>query len=448
MRHLWWNPGLPLAGVVVIIALVALGCAPAATPTAAPTAAPKAEPKPAAAEPAKPAATQPAPAAAKPAEPAAKPAASEPATKAAQPSGDVVKFGVLLDYTGSGAPYSLRNWEGVEMAINDINGAGGIDVGGKKVKIEVAREDTASDRAAGVALLKKIAVQQDILAIIGPSATNLLIGMAPVCEENKMVCMATGSAAPWKEFNDYTFRNNIISGITVPKVIKELKDKYDLKTMAITYDTANDFSVGDKGVAEQTAKELSLNVTAIESYRTGDTDFSSQITKILPGRSDLWWLAGTANEDILLIRQARQRGYKGIIAGGPNVTDPIIFKNSEGMAQGVVTFFPLDLQSPRPEVQKFIKDYQAAHSGTQPSSFVALGYDAVVLFADAVKRAGTVTDRQKFRDALGAAKGVTGIQGSYTYNGKGDNQTPSFSLQVMDQGKFVPLRQYQGELRP
>jgi branched-chain amino acid transport system substrate-binding protein len=334
------------------------------------------------------------------------------------------------------------------MALNDINGAGGIDVGGKKVKIEVVREDTASDRAAGVALLKKVAVQQDVLAIIGPSATNLLVGMAPVCEENKTVCMATGSAAPWPAFNDYTFRNNIISAITVPKVIKELKDKYNLKTMAITYDTANDFSVGDKAVTEQTAKEQGINITATESYRTGDTDFSSQITKILPGRPELWWLGGTANEDTQLIRQARQRGYKGIMAGGPNVTDPIIFKNSEGMAQGVITFFPLDLQSPRPEVQKFVKDYQTAHNGTQPSSFVALGYDAVVLFAVAVKRAGTTTDRQKFRDALGATKDVTGIQGSYTYNGKGDNQTPSFSLQVMDKGQFVPLSQYQGQLQP
>ena len=186
------------------------------------------------------------------------------------------------------------------------------------------------------------------------------------------------------------------------------------------------------------APALGLEMKDIETFNTGDQDFSLALTRILANPPDVLYVGATTNEAMLIIGQARELGLKSIMLGGAGFNDPRIAKLPGKAAEGIMTFFAFDPTSDRPLVRSFTERYMAAHAGGKPPSLAALGYDGVLLIADAIRRAGS-TDRDAVRRAMGETANLEGIDGTFTYKGAGDNQVQKPLLFELRNGAFARL---------
>jgi branched-chain amino acid transport system substrate-binding protein len=343
-------------------------------------------------------------------------------------SASPITLGVVTILTGDASAIGLQSVAGIKQAVAEINKSGGVN--GHMIDLNIA--DTNFQIPQAVELVRKMAENPNVLGIIGPLSTPELLAAAPVCGDVKIVCLSPGSTSKWPTpFNPWTFRNNLITYSVLPAIFSRVQKQGDYKSIAVVYDSTNECSVDEAALVKNTiAPNLGMKFTGEESYDGASaTDYSSQLTKLLPTNPGILYVTGTADQVAVVIRQARQAGYKGLVMGGcASLNDSAVMGLSGGAVVNALTILPFNPGSTNSTVSKFVSTYEAANKGAVPSSFVASGYDAVLIMAAAAKAADTTTNRDKFRSALSSLKGVQGAAGIYTYNGSGDNTTQTYYL--------------------
>ncbi len=363
-----------------------------------------------------------------PCAPAAAQKAAPPSQKAAPAekfAGKTVRIGVIQPLTGRAGEFGVHSRWGAELAAQHLNAAGGIL--GAKVDLEVA--DDASDVAQTTALLRKQAADSSIVAVVAPTFSTAFIAGAEVAPTVGIVYISAGSTVEWRgEFNPWTFRVVPPASTYVPKFFESLTKLYAQKQWKTTgMMTASDHgSMYAIGVTlRKLLPQFGLQLTVDLSHKQGDTDFSAAVTETLAKNPHIMVINQVQNDAALFMKQARARGYKGaFVASSTAIQDPRIYELSGGAAEGMVTVATFLVDNPDPMVQKFVKDYKAK-TNQDVQTNAAAGYDAVMLIADAIKRAGSITDRAAVRNALGKTDGFKAIMGSYKYADKGDNLTPT-----------------------
>lgn len=327
---------------------------------------------------------------------------------------DIV-IGAGFGLSGRFASYGEDAKAGADLAVAELNAKGGLL--GRPVRITY--EDTGADRAKSVAVYRRFAAQPEVIADLSLSSVEFG-AIDSVAPDVKLPTISVGSATPVASFSPWSFRVSLIVNRAIGPVLQTLQAKHAIKTVGIIYDSADTSSVGQMNAVKAEVPKLGLALKGVEAFSNGDQDFSAQLTDLLSGPPDLLYVAATTNEAGLIISQARAFGLTSLIIGGAGFNDPRIASLPGKAAEGVMTFFPFDIGDTRPAVQDFVARYKASHAGTTPPSLAALGYDAVMLLADATKRAGT-TNRDAVRKALGETKDLPGVDGSFTYHGSGDN---------------------------
>ncbi len=353
-------------------------------------------------------------------------------------SGPTVKIGNLTSVTGAFAFFGGTMKRGIEDAAAEINAAGGV----LGARLQVVTVDDGSDKVQGTEVVKKLASAKDIM-VIGNMSSLVLIATAPLYEEYRVPVVSLGSATQWTstpykgEFNKYTFRMSTVAEQVLPTMFEKLQAKLKFKSIAIIFDAKNDFCVGAKNFCVDAMGKMGIPITDIESAMTNDTDFKAQITKMMPGKPDVVFADFTINERALFARQARDLGWNVQLIA-PNMIDPQEFTLSNGAVEGMIGLGNWDPTEDRPLTKAYTAAFQAKHNGEDPNQYDALGRDFVYVVADALKRAGTTTDREAFRNALGQTKNFEGVCGFYTWNDKGDNVTPLAHFVTLDkQGRIV-----------
>lgn len=316
--------------------------------------------------------------------------------------------------SGPVAAYGEDAKIGVDLAVADINAKGGVL--GRKLKVEY--EDTGADRAKAVAIYRKFGARAEVPAFLSISTIEL-VALDPVANEVKLPLMSVGSAAPMAKFSPYTFRTQLIVNKALPAVFALLKEQKGAKSIAVIYDTVNNYNVGEMESVKAAAGPSGLELKTVESFSTGEQNFSLQLTRIAQSNPDLLYVAATTNEAALIITQARGIGIKAQLLGGAGLNDNRIFALPGKAAHGIMTFFPFDAKDERPVVKEFVKLYADKYKKDLPPAYVALGYDGIHIIADAIKRAGS-TDREAVRKALGETN-FDGANGKFRYDGSGDN---------------------------
>jgi len=334
-------------------------------------------------------------------------------TAAAQTQDVVIAAGFVL--SGPVAAYGEDAKIGVDLGLAEINSKGGVL--GRKVRVEY--EDTGAERAKAVAIYRKFGARPDVAAFMSISTIEF-VALDPVTEEVKLPLLSVGSAAPVAKFSPWSFRMQLIVNKALPAVFQLLRDQKGAKTIAVIYDTNNNYNVGEMESVKAGVGPAGLELKGVESFSTGDQNFTLQLTRISQSNPDLLYVAATTNEAAIIISQARALGMKAQILGGAGLNDNRIAALPGKAAHGIMTFFPFDAKDPRPVVQNFVKLYADKYKKDLPPAYVALGYDAIHLVVDAIKRAGS-TDRDAFRKAFGSIDGFEGANGKFRYNGSGDN---------------------------
>jgi branched-chain amino acid transport system substrate-binding protein len=358
----------------------------------------------------------------------------------------VVHFSSINGQTGQSAAYGSKVIEGVNLASKAINDAGGFtDRCGGKYKVKVTTGDMANSREQAVSLLRQAAADSTVLAVVGPSPSTGYVPMVPVAGQLMIPVIATGSAAPIKEWNPWSFRLNTTSKAAAPGMMKALKTRFDLKHIALIYDVTQDGQRGEAELIRNSSKEIGYDVVAFEAFRAGDNDFRPQLSKIKATKADWIGIYGATPELAKIVNQLAELGIKAnILTGFGTFNDPVVWDLTEGKVKGGYSwsaYFALE-DPARPEIAKMVQVYKKEY-GHDPTLYSFYGWDALNVYVEAVKRACTATDREKFRQTLNTIDNVPTLSGKATFKNPPDGENLSAAVivnQTTGRGTFDALK--------
>lgn len=351
-----------------------------------------------------------------------------------------VNIGVNTELTGSIPVVGQSCRNAAELAVKEVNDAGGLQVGDKKYQVKLSVEDNEDKPESSVAVAQKLA-SEGVLAMVGPNASRNAIPASEVAESARMPMISPWSTNPKLTLDarsnkpkKYVFRTAFTDDFQGVVAAKFAEQQLKSKKPAVLYDNASEYN---KGIAEIYKKSLAadgVKLASYESYTKGDKDFSSQLTSIVKSGADSLFLPNYYNEVPLQVKQARQLGYKGSIFGSDSWGNAELIKLAGKSCEGLffTTHYAADTATPK--AQAFIKTYTAAY-GSTPDDVAALTYDSFGLLFQAVAAAGKL-DRQAVRDALASIKQYDGVTGTMQFKGTGDPIKSAVVIQIK-KGKFT-----------
>lgn len=352
----------------------------------------------------------------------------------------VVKLGHTQPLTGPSAAYGIRSRDGGAMAIKEINDAGGFaDAKGNKYTIQVTEDDMANDSKQAVTLFRQHALDPQIVASVGPTNSVGYLSCVPAAEQLKLPLIGTGSGAPVKKWNVWAFRVNPVSKSAVPVVLRTVTKAEHVKRFAVIYDQTQDAQAGDAMICRDMKGELGYEVVAFEAFRTGDQDFSPQVSKIRNAKPDAVYIAAATGDGVKVASQVRSGGIDApLVTGFGSFEDPVYWDGTNGAIKGGYTWLAQDIKSSSGKLRDWVDQYNKAFK-LEATSFSTYGYDGVWTAVEAVKRAGS-TDRAKVREVLAGIEFTSPIGTKITFKNppEGENLTPSVTvIKVTGRGTYA-----------
>lgn len=355
-----------------------------------------------------------------------------PATHAAEGEIVIGHFGSL---TGGTATFGTSTKEGIDLAVKEINDAGGVL--GKKIR--VIHEDDQSKPTEATNAVIKLINQDNVVALIGEVASTRSLAAAPTANENRIPMLSPASTNPKvTEVGPYIFRSCFIDpfqGSAMANFAMASEKGPKAKKFAILYDVRNDYSTGLREFFIETVKKNGGTIVADEAFAEGAFDFNAQLTKIKAANPDAIYCPGYYTEVGLICRQARQLGITAPLLGGDGWDSEKLFEIGGKAVDGCYFTNHYSPDEDREAVKKFVTDYKKAYKDKMPDAMAILGYDAMKIMADAIKRAGN-TRGKAIRDALAATKEFPAASGTITIDKNRNAEKPIVVLKVAD-GKTV-----------
>jgi branched-chain amino acid transport system substrate-binding protein len=351
-------------------------------------------------------------------------------TNVSDGGGEIV-VGYYGDLTGRTASFGQSTRNGVEMAVDEINKAGGIM--GRKVRVIVEDDQGEPNKAATV--VSKLVNQDKVHAVLGEVASSNSLAAAPKAQEAKVPMISPSSTNPnVTQVGDYIFRVCFIDPFQGDVMAKFAAKNLKATKAAILYDFNSDYSRGLREFFTRSFKASGGQIVAEQSYTQGDRDFSGQLTQIRAATPDVIYVPGYYGEVGVIANQTKQLGIKAPLLGGDGWDSPQLWQLGGAALNGDYISNHYSVDDPKPAVQKFVADYKERFK-LSPDALAALGYDSMRVLADAITRAGG-TDGVKLRDAIAATKNFAGITGTITIDKDRNSVKSAVVLKLMD-GKFV-----------
>lgn len=354
-----------------------------------------------------------------------------------------IKVGINAPMTGDIPKVGEGSKFAAEMWLADVEKAGGIEVGGKKYPVELILEDNESKAESAVKANTKMITQDDVLVIIGPQSSKQAVPAGDVANNYMTPMISPWSTNPATTADrPFVFRGCFLDPFQGPVLANFITDEFGFTKAAVLYDVASDYP---KGLAEffkmaWEEKHGEGSVVAYESFTTKDTDFSSQLTKIIRSDAQVLFTPQYYNEVALIVQQAKDLGWEG----------PIVGSDSWGSAETVELcgeacygqFFSTHYAAAGAQgaTKEFIDRYTEEY-GYVPDDVATLTWDALRLAQAAIENSGELTgkikeDRQAVRDALAKIENFEGITGNMTFTEEGDPQKCAVIVKISDEGAY------------
>ena len=346
-------------------------------------------------------------------------------------SGNTILVGEYGSMTGSEAAFGESTHDGIMLAVDEINKAGGIN--GKQIEI-VGPEDTESNNQKAEIAVKRL-IEKNVVAVLGEVASSRSRAGAAVCQKEEVPMISPSSTNPTvTEVGDYIFRVCFIDPFQGGVIAKFAKDSLKANTAAVFYDQGQTYSVGIKDEFTKAFTAKGGRVVGEAAYAAGDKDFKAQLTKLKSFNPDVIIVAGYYTEGGAISKQARDLGITQPLIGGDGWSDAKFHEYAGSNISNVFFSDHASVESPAPAIQKYVAAYKAKYTGKEPNSLGALGYDAMMVLADAMKRAKSL-DGPDLRDAIAATKGFQGATGEITLNANRDADKGAVIIEVSG-GRF------------
>ncbi|MDC0713540.1 ABC transporter substrate-binding protein [Stigmatella sp. ncwal1] len=358
-----------------------------------------------------------------PAPPAASPAAEAPAGPPA--SKDTILIGEVGSLTGNEATFGISARNGIELAVQEANAAGGVR--GQKLALKVYDSQGKPEEAAQA--VTRLITQDKVALIIGEAASSVSLAMAEKAQPAKVPMISYTSTAPEvTQKGDYIFRVCFIDPFQGLVMAKFARENLKLSKVAILTDNKSAYSIGLAEVFAAKFKEMGGEITSNESYSKGDTDFRAQLTAIKRTKPEGVFAPGYYTDVGIIARQARELGMKVPLMGGDGWESEKLFELGGSALEGSYFSNHYAVDNPDPVLKAFIEKYQKAY-GSVPDSVAALAYDATMVGYEAMKRAPDLSG-PALRDAIAATKDFPGVAGKITLNAQRDAEKQAVVLKI------------------
>jgi branched-chain amino acid transport system substrate-binding protein len=332
---------------------------------------------------------------------------------------ETLKIGGVGPLSGGGTAWGLAVQRGVQMAIDEVNAQGGLKVGGKTYKPELVMYDDKYTATGGRTAAERLVNYDKVNFVIGPIGTPSAMAVVPITNPAKVIVLSDGYAPDILKQggqNGYNFRSmnsNVEFGPAMVKWLKETHPQVKKVALIVPNDATGQVVMPTLG---QTYKDNGYTVWS-ESYERGSKEFTPLLTRMMAQGVDILDLNLNApGEAGLLVKQARQVGYKGLIwqVGGPGIDE--VNDIAGPNAEGFMSYDVFDFREP--SAQKFVDTYKKKWSGVINAQTPGWYNSARILFK-ALENAGTVTDTDKVRSALENLSGYdAGIYGPVVWGGQ------------------------------
>ena len=338
-----------------------------------------------------------------------------------------IKIAVLQELSGAGATAGTNFKNGVELAVKEINAAGGIL--GKKIETNVS--DTQSNPGVAKGLASK-AVDDGVFAVFGPTFSgSMLVSMAETKRAEVPNFTGAEAASITQQGNPYVFRTSFTQTTSMPKVARYIAGNLKAKSVAVVF-VNNDFGKGGRDAFRQAAEKEGLKVVADISTDSGQVDFSAPVLKAKQSNADALFVYTNEEESARALRELRKQGWTKPIIGETTLTGQKVIELAGDSANGALGHVGLTVDAPIPAMRafraKFEKEYKdvSDHNGIK-------GYTGIYLLKAGIEKAGKL-DRVAVAKALhglsvSAAK-EPGVIMDVSIDANGDLDRESFIIEV------------------
>ncbi len=354
-----------------------------------------------------------------------------------------LKIGFFGDFTGPTFNFGLSAKNGVLMAADEINQAGGIN--GHQIDI-VIEDDKGSPEQAAQATANLID-RYKVVAIIGAGASGNSLAAAPKAQSARVPLIAPSSTTPEvTQAGDYIFRACFIDGFQGEVMAKFAANTLKAKRAAIMLDFNSPYSRGLTQFFELSFAKLGGEIVIKQSYSQGDADFRGQLSLIKAANPDVIYIPGYYGDVAIIAKQARQFGLTVPLLGADGWDAPELWDLGGDAMNGSYISNHYSADDPSETIQKFVKAYRQRNGNLTPDAHAALAYDALRFLAEAIQRAGT-TEGGKLRDALAETKNFAGVTGIISMDKDRNAVKPAVVLKLQDL-KYIYQETIQPEASP
>jgi len=325
-----------------------------------------------------------------------------------------IKIGINYELSGNNATYGQGSVEGIKLAVEQINAEGGIN--GKKIVL--VEYDNKSDPAEATSISTRLMTKDKVAAVIGPATTGCFKATIPEAIKHKVPVISGSATADdvtvdASGVKEYAFRICFSDSYQGTAMANFALNNLSAKKAVIIMDSSSDYA---KGLAENFTKTFEAgggSIVAKEAYVAGDKDFNSIITSIKGQEFDVIFLPGYYDEAGLIIKQARAQGIDVPVLGADGFDSPVLLEKAGAEALNKVYFSNhYSSLDESPVVQEFIKSFKEKYN-KEPDAFNALGYDAAMFVADAIRRAENLKG-ETLKKALEETANFDGVTGTFS----------------------------------
>jgi branched-chain amino acid transport system substrate-binding protein len=346
-----------------------------------------------------------------------------------------VKIGSASPLTGPQAHIGIDIRNGVELAIDDANAAG-IEIGGKKVKFELVAEDDEANPTKATTVAQKL-VDAKVAGVVGHFNSGASIPASRIYSDAGIPQISPASTNPKYTQQGFktTFRLVANDNQQGPTLARFAVGKLGAKNVAVI-DDSTAYGQGLADTFEATAKAAGARIVAREHTTDKDTDFRAILTKIKGENPDLIMFGGIDPQAGPMVKQMDELGIHAKFVGGDGMQTPNFIELAGKASEGVMASMPGLPKEQMPGGKQFMDKYQAKFH-TEVQLFAPMGYDAVMVLIDAMKRAGS-TDPAKYLPELPKTH-YNGVIGPIAFDDKGDLQNGPITIYKVTGGKWQPL---------
>lgn len=339
-------------------------------------------------------------------------------------SAEPIKIGHYASMTGKEATFGQSTDNGIKLAIKELNAAGGLN--GRPFEL-ITYDDKGESKEAGVAVTRLVA-NDKVTAVLGEVASSLSLAGGAVCESYGVPMITPSSTNPRVTLGKkMVFRVCFTDDVQGAALAKFVKDELKLTKAAILFDQTQAYSKGLRDDFTKAFKKLGGTVVTDQAYNGGDQDFSAQLSNIKGASPEIIFVPGYYTDGGNIAIQARKLGITVPLVGGDGWDSAELVGIGGTAIEGA--YYSNHSAPDQPNMKDFVEKYKAEYGGKVPDALTGLGYDAMMVLFDSMKRAKSLSGKD-LAQAIGETKGFKGVTGAITIDEKHNAKKSVVIVQV------------------